>query len=51
MENVTKVLIKEVRRVRALIELAEENKVPFPQGVKELNSLRRILAMVIKHET
>jgi hypothetical protein len=48
VENVTKVLAKEIRRVRALIEVAETQGVYYPCGRKELDSIRRVFAMLIK---
>jgi hypothetical protein len=47
-ENVIKVLAKEVRRVRALVEVAETQGTYYPCGRKELDSMRRMLAMLIK---
>lgn len=54
MKNVIRVLAKEVRRVRALVEVQEDYKKYYRLGygvanfTKELNDLRRRLAMLIK---
>jgi hypothetical protein len=46
MKNVTKILAKEVRRIRALVEVAEKNGVTYL--TRELEILRQMLAMLIK---
>lgn len=48
MKNVIRVLAKEVRRVRALVKVREEFGVPSKGFQVELNTLRRVLAMLIR---
>jgi hypothetical protein len=48
MKNVIKVMAKEIRRVRALAEIFEKYEVPYP--MTQLDSMRRMLALLIKSE-
>lgn len=50
MENIIRVLAKEVRRLHALVELAEENGVYYSHGKKEYEAMKRMLAKQIRRK-
>jgi hypothetical protein len=50
MKNVIRVLAKEVRRVRALVEFRTSLGIPPGSFEVELNTLRRVLVMLIREQ-